>query len=98
MKIMNKPFPQKCTISNDEYTVDPFNGNRGAHGYKIFEKNGNLIGVVLLDPKYEGRAVIRFLNTVKSQYGVWHLIQKDYPFANISNRLAVESSITFTVE
>ena len=23
MKIMNKPFPQKCTISNDEYTVDP---------------------------------------------------------------------------
>ena len=77
MKIMNKPFPQKCTISNDEYTV---------------------IGVVLLDPKYEGRAVIRFLNTVKSQYGVWHLIQKDYPFAYISNRLAVESSITFTVE
>ena len=59
MKMMNKPFPQKCT---------------------------------------EGRAVIRFLNTVKSQYGVWHLIQKDYPFAYISNRLAVESSITFTVE
>ena len=47
MKIMNKLFPQKYTISNDEYTVDPFNGNRGAHGYKIFEKNGNLIGVVL---------------------------------------------------
>lgn len=98
MTMTTKPFPQVCTITKDEYTVDALSGNKGARGYKILDEKKNLIGVVLLDPKYEGRAVIRFLNEVKPQYGVWHLIQQEYPFSYLSNTLAVEASITFTVK
>lgn len=36
MTMTTKPFPQVCTITKDEYTVDALNGNKGARGYKIF--------------------------------------------------------------
>ena len=93
-----KPFPQKCVIVNEKYSVERNKSNVGMTGYKIFNEKQELIGVVALDPKYDGRAVIRFLNEIKASYGVWHLIQNNYTFSHIETRLLKEDKIEITVE
>jgi len=94
----NHLFPQKCTIKNVLFRVDSYASNGGADGYEIFDKNDELIGVVLLDPKYDGRAVIRFLNELKGKYGVWHLIQKNYTFSYLEDRILSDGSITIYID
>ena len=94
----DKPFPQICTIINQRHCIDAFDRNTGATGYKIFGKNGDLLGVVLSDSKYTGRAVIRFLNKLKAEYGVWHLIQENYSFLYLQRRISEEKTITINIE
>lgn len=93
-----KPFPQKCVIVNKKYSVERIKSNAGITGYEIFNEKEELIGVVTLDPKYYGRAVIRFLNELKESYGVWHLIQSNYSFSYIETRLKQEQKIEITIE
>ena len=93
-----KPFPQKCTIVNQEYFVEKSGSNQGAWGYKIFSSKDTLIGVVLADPKYKGRAVIRFCNDLKDEYGVWHLIQSKYPFDCIQKELMKRDIFSLEVD
>lgn len=93
-----KPFPQKCIIVNEKFSVERTKSNAGMTGYKIFNEKQELIGVVALDPKYKGRAVIRFLNEIKACYGVWHLIQRNYPFSQLETRVVKEDKIEILVE
>jgi len=93
-----KPFPQKCVIVNEKKTIERNKSNAGITGYKIFNDKNECIGVVALDPKYDGRAVIRFYNELKSTYGVWHLIQSTYTFSMIETRIIRDSKIEIVVE
>lgn len=98
MKITNKPFPQKCTITSDRYAINEACNNVGACGYKIFDKNGELLGVVIAEPKDNNRAVIRFLNELKGKYGVWHLIQKDFSFSHLTKVLENKNVLEILVQ
>ena len=93
-----KPFPQKCIIVNEIQKIERNKSNAAITGYKVFNEKNDYIGVVALDPKYDGRAVIRFLNEIKASYGVWHLIQSNYTFSHIETRLLKEDKIEITVE
>ena len=93
-----KPFPQKCVIIKDKQTIERTKNNPGITGYKIFNEKNECIGVVSLDPKYDGRAVIRFRNELKNTYGVWHLIQSTCTFSMIETGIMRDSSIEIIVE
>jgi hypothetical protein len=95
-KKTNKPFPQTCMITNETRFIESYEGNAGTLGFQIFSED-EFIGVVAEDPKYEGRAVIRFRNSLKNKYGVWHLIQPKYSFAYIRKRILESGSLQIIV-
>ncbi len=97
-RITNKPFPQFCQILNINCVVESFEKAPRCEGYKICDSNNKFIGVVMLDPKYDGRAVIRFCNELKSTYGVWHLIQREYSFSSIERSLLQEKVLRLEVK
>lgn len=67
-RITKKPFPQFCQILKINCVIEAFEKAPRCEGYKICDSNDKFIGVVMLDPKYDGRAVIRFCNELKSTY------------------------------
>lgn len=93
-----KPFPQKCIIVNEIQKIERNKSNAAITGYKVFNEKNDYIGVVALDPKYDGRAVIRFLNELKESYGVWHLIQANYSFSMIEVSVEKNSKMEIIVE
>lgn len=97
-RITKKPFPQFCQILKINCVIEAFEKAPRCEGFKICDCNDRFIGVVMLDPKYDGRAVIRFCNELKSAYGVWHLIQKECSFSYIEQSLLREKVLRLEVK